>query len=206
MDFLVHDNIENYNKRYIYNGIENTRLDIEQIYIPESGAFWFRTNYDIIERNVNLQKRYLHIHAGLTQFENMQFDKEPHTVKRTEILYNPKSKCIEIKRPKRFFRSEIIFKKKCLYSGIKLPERPVIVLGNIMYDMSKQCIHFILNYYPQGKGLKFHWEDEEEPANMEQRMKVEILEEKIEEKELFLKTLRASEAIREENNKDIVTS
>lgn len=201
MDFFVHDNIENYNKSHTYNGIENTRLDVEQIYIPESQAFWFRTNYNIIERNVNLQKRYLHIHAGLTQFENMQFDKEPYVVKRTELLYNPQDRCIEIKRPKRFFRSEIIFKKKCLYSGIKLPERPITILGNIMYDMSKQYMHFILNYYPQGKGLKFHWELEEEPATMEQRMKVEILEEKIDEKEqqkLFQDTLRASEAIREE--------
>lgn len=183
MEFFVYSNIETYNNRFPFNGVENTRLSVDQLYIPESGAFWFKTNYKTIERNVNLQKQYLHIHAGLTQFENMQFDKEPHIVKRTELFYNPKTESIEIKIPKRFFRNKIILKKRCKYIGSKLPERPIIVLGDIIYDMSAQQIHFILNYFPQGKNLKFHWEEEYEEPTMEQRMKVAELEDKISELE-----------------------
>jgi len=179
MDFYIHDNIETYNKRYTYNGLEQTRLDVTEIYIPESGAFWFKTDWKMIENNVNLQNRYLHIHEGLTQFVKMQFDIEPHKVKRTELSYNPENKCIEINIPKRFFGKNNIFKKKCLYKGIALPKRPVTILGNVMYNMDKREIHFVLNYYPQGQGLKFHFEEEDEPATMEQKMKIEELEEKI---------------------------
>jgi len=67
--------------------------------------------------------------------------------------------------------------KKCLYWGTQLPKRPVTILGNIIYDMSKLCMYFILNYYPQGKGLKFHWEIEEEPPTMENRVKTELANE-----------------------------
>lgn len=179
MEFYVHDNIENYNNRYKYNGFEKTRLDVSDIYIPETRAFWFKTNYNVVETNINLNKPYLHIHAGLTQFENMQFDLNPHIVKRTELYYNPLTKSVEVKIPKRFFRSEILFKKRAVYSGTKLPERPILIMGNIFYDMSKGYIHFILNYYPQKRGFKFHMDDKEEPATMEQKMKVEQLEDDI---------------------------
>ena len=175
MDFFVCDNIETYNKRFEFNGIDSTRLLIEDIFIPDSGSFWFKTGYDVVERNINLNKKYLHIHSGLTQFEDMQFDTPPHKVMSNQMFYDPKTKSIEVLIPKHIFFTQTIFKKKCLYLGTKEPIRKLAVLGEAMYNMSNQTIYFILNYFPQGT-MKFHWEEEVEPT-MEQRIKTEMLNE-----------------------------
>lgn len=182
MDFYIYDNITTYNNRFPYNGKGDTRLDVTNIYIPETKAFWFTTEQHKEETNINFHKRYLHLHPGMPVVKGMQFDKEPHHALQTEIKYNPKSKCIEIVKAKSFFRKEIIFKKVGTYYGSDLPKKPLIVLGNIFYDDSLKQIHFILSYYPSRKGLKFHFEEDEGPT-MEQRMKVELLEDQIKEVE-----------------------
>ena len=183
MEFYLWDNAETYNNRFPFNGVERTRIDVEDIYIPESGAFWFRTNHNHIEKNVNLNKRYLHLHSGLTQFETMRFDKEPHKVKRSELFYNLDNKNIEIRKPKRFWGYDVIFKKRCTYVGKPIKSKSITILGEILYDMSENSLHFIMNYYDPSNGIKFHWEEEDEPPTMEQRMRVTELEKQIAELE-----------------------
>ena len=183
MEFFVFDNIETYNKRFVFDGFDKTRLYVDQIYIPETSAFWYRTNYQMIEDNVNLHGRYLHLHAGLTQFQNMQFDKEPHPVKRTELFYNHDTRNIEIIIPKRFFRKDTIFKKKVQYIGTELPMKKMSIIGEIIVDVPNQRMNFILNYFPQHKSYKFHWETKEEPSTPEQMAKITELEYKIEQEE-----------------------
>lgn len=182
MDFFVHDNIETYNKRFVFDGFEKTRLFVDQLYIPTTGAFWYRTNYKVIEDNVSLHGKYLHLHAGLTQFHNMQFDEEPHAVQRTELFFNPDTKTVEIIIPKKWWKKETIFKKKAAYLGTKLPDRKITVLGDIILDIPHEKIHFILNYFPQHKGFKFHWEDEPEPTMDERISKTEIASKLVENK------------------------
>lgn len=187
MEFFVFDNIETYNKRFVFDGFDKTRLYVDQIYIPETGAFWYRTEYSIIEDNVNLHGRYLHLHAGLTQFHKMQFDNEPHAVKRTELFYNPDSKIIEITIPKRFFRKNTIFKKKALYLGTKLPDNKMTIIGEIIVDVPNQRMNFILNYFPQHKNFKFGWELQE-PSIPELMAKEETLKDEVKIAEDQLKT------------------
>jgi len=182
MDFACYDNIYTFNKRVPFNGNLITRIPVIQVEIPETGAFWFETNFQREETNVNMQKPYVHFHPGMVHMKQMQFDKQPHMVRIGEMKYNPKTGSIEIKKSKSFWRKEKILSKKCVYYGSDKPKKEIIILGEIYYDMGMDTMNFILNYFPQYK-RKITFENEPEPPTFEQIAKVELLEEQIKEAE-----------------------
>lgn len=65
MDFFVYDNIYTYNKLHPFSGNINNRLEIEAIDIPENHSFWFYTGMNMVNDNLNVNKRYVHIHPEL---------------------------------------------------------------------------------------------------------------------------------------------
>lgn len=186
MDFFVYDNIYKYNDRVPYDGSPINRLYVSQIQIPKNNAFWFETDYNKEERNVNIHKKYVHFHPGMAHSKNMQFDEIPHVVKQSELKYNPKTKNVEIVIPRSFFRKKTIFKKKCTYYGSEVPKKSIMILGEVIYDMGLDKMNFILNYFPTNK-IRFHTEEYSEPATVEQFARVNELERQISEIEEQLK-------------------
>ncbi len=187
MDFYVYDNIMTYNKLQPFNGLPNTRVEILGIEIPESGAFWFHTEMQQTESNVNLYKRYVHWHPGIGTTNTLRSNDKIHQVKKENMKWNPENKCIEIRNSILPWKKPL-FMKKVKFHGSDVPKKKVAILGMCFYNLSTNSIHFVLDYYSQDKKLKFHWEiDENEPATMEQIIKVEMLEEEIAEKEKLLK-------------------
>ncbi len=178
MDFYVYDNIMTYNKLQPFNGVPNTRIEVVGIELPESGAFWFHTDMQLTESNVNMYKRYVHFHPGIGTTNTMRSNEKIHQVKKEEFKYNPEEKCVEVKTSRLPWKKPI-YKKRVKFYGSELPKKPVSALGIWFYNLSSNSLHFVLDYYTQK--LKFQWEVEEEPATMEQIIKVEMLEEKIEE-------------------------
>ena len=77
MDFYVYDNVYTFNKRNPFSGSINNRLEIKSIDIPENSSFWFYTDMQYMQDNVNLQKRYVHIHPGVGTTNTTRFQKEP---------------------------------------------------------------------------------------------------------------------------------
>jgi len=176
MEFFVYDNIFTFNKHITYNGIPTTRLIIDSIEIPENHSFWFKTEMNHEENNVNLNKRYVHIHPGVGSTNQMRFKKIPFHVSRTNIFYNPEEKRIEIgggwlRKP--------VFAKKCTYYGAELPDRKMNIVGEWYLNFGAQSITFIIDYNTEK--LKFHWEeDDEEPSMAELENKAAELEVKVE--------------------------
>lgn len=172
MDFFIYDNIMTFNKIKPFNGVNNTRVEINRIEIPENNSFWFFTDMEYVVNNVNLQKRYVHIHKGIGSTNDIRFEKTPLLVTRTNLIYNPKEKRIEIKNSILPWKKPI-FMKKCLYHGAKLPSKRMSVIGTWFYDFSSNSIHFIIDYFPQK--IKYHWDMEEEMVTFGQRMRVKEL-------------------------------
>ena len=177
MDFFVYDNVMTYNKLNPFNGVPNNRLEIDHIELPENGSFWFFTDMQLIRDNVNIQQRYVHIHPGIGSTNNARFKKDPHVVKRSEMIYNPQEKRVEVKTSILPWKKPI-FAKICKYYGAELPSKKMTLVGEWYFNFSNKSIHFIIDYMPQK--LKFHWEEEkEESAEFEQLMRVEELEDQI---------------------------
>lgn len=176
MDFYVYDNIMTYNKLQPFNGVPNTRISIIGIEIPESGAFWYHTEMQRTESNVNLYKRYVHFHPGIGTTNTLRSNEKIYQVKKEDVKYNPESKCIEIKTSRLPWKKPI-YKKRVKFYGSQIPKKMTSAIGEWYLNASTNSIHFILDYYTQK--LKFHWEMEEEPATMQQYAQVEELEEKI---------------------------
>jgi len=184
MDFFVYDNIMTYNKLQPFNGIPNTRVEILGIEIPESGAFWFHTEMQLVETNVNMYKRYVHFHPGIGSTNTLRSNDKIYQIKKSDVKWNPKNKCIEI-NPSSLPWKKPVYMKKVRFYGSDIPKKRISVLGIWFYNLSSNSIHFILDYYTQK--LKFHWEiEEDEPATMEQIIKVELLEEQIAEQEKII--------------------
>lgn len=187
MDFFVYDNIYTYNKRNVYNGNPNSRLTVDRIELPENGSFWYFTAMNFEQNNVNIQKRYVHIHPGIGTTNQVHFEKNPFHVKKGDMIYNPKEKALEVKE---HFWSKPLFKKTVTYYGSELPKKKMACIGEWIYDFGNNSIHFIIDYMPQK--IKYSWEDEnEEMAEFEQMMRVEELEEKI---AIAEKAIKAREA------------
>lgn len=187
MDFYVYDNIYTFNKRHPYQGIRNTRLNINQIEIPENHSFWFYTDMNLIVDNVNLQKRYVHIHNGIGTTNTTRFKKTPKNVKRGDIFYNPKEKRVEIKTSILPWKKPI-YAKKCVYYGAEIPKKNITIIGEWFYDHSDKSIHLIIDYNSQK--ISFHWEDKPDDPSMAELLNREAeLEMKIDqaEKELASK-------------------
>jgi len=179
MDFYVYDNIYTYNKHNPFNGVVVSRLVIDSIDIPENHSFWFHTNMEHLQNNVNLNKRYVHIHPGVGTTNQVRFDKEPYHVNRGNINYNPKKKMVEIGGG--LFRKPV-FAKRCIYYGSALPSKKMSIVGEWFYNFSNESIIFIIDYNPQK--IKFHWEDTmDEPSMAEVKTKEAKLELEIEAKE-----------------------
>ena len=182
MDFYVYDNIYTYNKREPFNGVPTSRLKVNSIDIPENHSFWFHTDMNLMRNNVNIQKRYVHIHKGIGSTNEMKFNKEPYHVSRSNMIYNPKEKRIEIgggwmKKP--------MFAKKCIYYGSELPHKKMNIVGEWYYNFGMDSMIFIIDYSPQK--IHFHWEDiEDPPTRAEQLNKIAELEIKIEAKEAVI--------------------
>lgn len=177
MDFFVYDNVMTYNKLNPFNGAPNTRIEVDHIELPENGSFWFFTDMQLVQDNVNIQQRYVHIHPGIGSTNNARFQKPPHTVKRSEIIYNPKTHRVEVKTSILPWKKPI-FAKICKYYGAELPSKKMTLVGEWYFNFGNKSMHFIINYMPQK--LKFHWEEEEEQyAEFEQMMRIEELEEQI---------------------------
>lgn len=179
MDFYVYDNIMTFNKINPSNRPNIDRLIVNRIELPENGSFWFFTDMKLVQENVNIQKRYVHIHPGIGVTNKLRFDKTPKHVKRGDIIYNPKTYRVEIKG--RFPWSKPIYAKKAIrYYGQKPPKKKMTIVGEIIYNHYLNAMHFIIDYFPQG--VKFHWEEEDtdfEPPTFEQIARVEELEYKI---------------------------
>jgi hypothetical protein len=181
MDFYVYDNVYTYNKRHPFSGSRNDRLEISEIDIPENHAFWFYTQMNVVEDNVNVNKRYVHIHPGVGTTNKTRFNKEPFHVTRKDIFYNKEEKRIEIKKSLLPW-SKPIFAKKCLYYGSDLPHKKMTLMGEWYYDFSTNSIHMIIDYNTEM--VKFHWEDDvDEPSRVEQLNKIADLEQQVKEAE-----------------------
>jgi len=183
MDFYVYDNIYTFNKRHPFSGVRNSRLEIKSIDIPENHSFWFYTDMQLLVDNVNLQKRYVHVHPGVGKTNTIRFNKEPFHVDRTNMKYNPSEKRVEIgggmfKKP--------VYAKKCVYYGSEIPNKKMTIVGEWLYDHSDNSIHLIIDFNAQK--IKFHWEDkDDEPSRAEQLSKIAELELKIDLSERLLK-------------------
>ena len=179
MDFIVYDNIYTFNKHRPFNGVEVTRLIVDSIEIPENHSFWFHTNMKLEQNNVNIQKRYVHLHDGIGSTNEMNFKKLPLHVSRSNIIYNPKEKRVEIgggwlRKP--------VFAKKCIYYGSELPHKKMNLVGEWFYDFGVDEIIFIIDYNPQK--IHFHWEDvPDEPTIPELLVKHTRLELEVEKME-----------------------
>jgi len=179
MDFYVYDNIMTFNKRVPYSGAVNTRLEVNNIEIPENGSFWFWTDMLHERDNVNTQKRYVHIHLGVGTTNLVKFKKPSFKVTRSGIIYNPKTRRVEVKNSIIPWKKPL-YAKQCIYYGSELPSKKMHILGTWYFDFGRNCIHFILDYFPQK--LKFHWEEEiDNTPNFEQIARVEELEYQINE-------------------------
>lgn len=183
MDFYVYDNIYTYNKRHPFTGVRNTRLEIKSIDIPENHSFWFYTDMQLMVDNVNLQKRYVHIHPGVGSTNEARFNKEPLHVDRTNMKYSPEDKRVEIGSG---FLKKPVYAKKCIYYGSEAPKKKMTIVGEWFYDHSDNSIHLILDWNSQK--ISFHWEEGyDEPSTAEQLNRIAELELKIELSERLLK-------------------
>ena len=181
MDFYVYDNVYTFNKRNPFSGSINSRLEIKSIDIPENHSFWFYTDMEYMQDNVNLQKRYVHIHPGVGTTNTTRFKKEPNHVSRTNFYYQPKEKRVEV-RNSILPWSKPIFAKKCIYYGSELPHKRMTLMGEWYFDFGNNSIHLIIDYNTQK--IKFHWEEGfDEPSTAEQLTKISELEIKIDEAE-----------------------
>ena len=179
MDFYVYDNVYTYNKHMPFNGVETSRLVVNSIDIPENHSFWFHTDMQLSQNNVNIQKRYVHIHEGIGTTNQMRFKKEPYHASRSNLTYNPKEKRVEIGGG---FLRKPVFAKKCIYYGSELPHKKMSILGEWYYDFGIDSMTFIIDYSPQK--IKFHWEDvPNEPTIPELLIKQTRLEIEVEEME-----------------------
>lgn len=183
MEFIVYDNIYTYNKHQPFNGVPTTRLVCDSIDIPENHSFWYHTNMKMQQNNLNLNKRYVHIHEGVGTSNKTNFKSEPFHAGRGDIKYNPKEKRVEIGGG---FLKKPVFAKKCIYYGTELPSKKMNVVGEWYYNFGIDTMIFILDYNPQK--LKFHWEDNpDDPSRAEQLNKIEELEYEIAQKEYEIK-------------------
>lgn len=177
MDFYVYDNIMTYNKLNPFNGNPNNRLEVSRIELPENGSFWFHTQMNHLDNNVNIQGRYVHLHPGIGTTNKVRFKKDPTVVKRGDMVYNPKTKMIEVDESWKPW-SKPIFAKRGLYHGATI-DKKMTILGEIFFNAGNNSMHFIVDYFDQK--IKFHWEDEEEETNMvELRSKKDELEIRVE--------------------------
>ena len=182
MDFLVYDNIYTFNKHRPFNGVATTRLIVDSIEIPENHSFWFHTDMKMLQNNVNIQKRYVHLHEGIGSTNEMRFKKEAFHVSRSNIIYNPKKKRVEVGGG---FLRKPVFAKKCVYYGSDLPHKKMSLVGEWFYDFGNDEIIFIIDYNPQK--IHFHWEDiPDEPTIAELLTKEHNLEIKIEQAETII--------------------
>lgn len=151
MDFYVFDNDYTYQK--IFPAAHRnplTKIPIEQVAITTKGAFWFETNMNRENHNVNINSPYVHIHKGIRSINQMQFDKDPTFIYMKDVIYNPNLHRIEIYKPGRIWPwSKPIWVKntKGKYYGTEDPLKKIKTLGNWFYDYSNDRIIITLNYY-----------------------------------------------------------
>jgi len=182
MDFYVYDNIYTFNKRNPFTHTVNNGLNINKIEIQKNHSFWFYTDMNHIVDNININKRYVHIHPGIGKTNKPSFDGEPYNVNRSNLYYNPKEKRIEIGGG---FLRKPMFAKKCVYLGSIIPKKKMSILGEWLYDFGQNTVSFILDYNPQK--IKFTWEDiDDEPSRAEQLTKIAKSEIEIKEKEKLI--------------------
>lgn len=179
VDFYVYDNIITFNKRVPFNGVANTRIVINKIDIPQNGSFWFFTDMVMNRENVNIQKRYVHIHKGIGTTNKITFKQEPFVVTRSNFIYNINEKRVEVKNSIWFWKKPL-FAKRCVYYGSEPPTKKLHILGEWFFDFSTNSMHFIIDYFPQK--ITFHWEEEiDETPTFGQLSRVEELEYQINE-------------------------
>lgn len=158
MDFIVYDNIITFNRHIPFNGNSNTRLEVTSAYLTERGSFWFDTDFDKEESNVNIHRAYVHIHPGIISMNQSQFDKPPFPITKENMKYNPKTKHLEIRKSILPF-TKPLWKKRVKYYGSKLPNGKMSVLGTWFFNYYNDAIYFILNYFPE-YSLKFVYEED----------------------------------------------
>ncbi|WP_428323681.1 hypothetical protein [Nitrosopumilus sp.] len=162
MDFHVYDNIYKYKRMYptTHHYPEN-HYPIKRIAITEENSFWFETDMKMEDHNVNVNKRYLHLHQGIKSIAKMQFDKEPRFIDtQSDVIYDPKDNCIKIFKPGRIWP----WSKPIFIKGIKgrsyftsKPLKKMKAKGEWIFDHPNQTVHIMLDYYPGNRGN--HWSD-----------------------------------------------
>ena len=159
MEFFVYNNIHDLDNRIPKN--EHNRIDVKKVLIfKKNNVFWFETDYDFHESHVNVNKPFLHIHKGITSLNDMKFNEDPFIA--DKIIYNPKSRCIEIKDSIWPWKKPIYWKKS-EHIGI-LPEKKTKVEA-ILFNHSKKHMYFILNFFPM---VSIYDLDEEELSMLDQ--------------------------------------
>lgn len=151
MDFYVFDNIYTYDKLFSSaRSADLGHLEIKQIVITEKGAFWFETDMNREDHNVNVNRPYLHLHKGIHSLSQMQFKKEPYFIHMKDIIYNPIKKEIQIYKPGGIWPwSKPIFVKHVVgkYYGMEIPVKPIKTRGKWIFDHGEQRISVILDYF-----------------------------------------------------------
>ena len=141
--FFIYDTFDRYNKHVPYNGNPLSRIPIDEVVLPENGAFWFYTGITKELENIDLDSFYVHLFPGITSTAKKTFNKEPVIVTHDMMKYNPKTKLLEVRNSKWPF-SKPIWTKNCTYYGDKLT-KPVSALGRWYFDSYTENIYFILS-------------------------------------------------------------
>tara|TARA_R110002126_G_scaffold239608_2_gene382942 strand:+ start:1835 stop:2416 length:582 start_codon:yes stop_codon:yes gene_type:complete len=178
MDFYIYDNIMTFNKLKPNNSLTPSIYEVSRIELPKNNSFWFFTDMNLHVDNVNLQKKYVHIHPGIGSTNEFTFENNTVVVTKSNLKYDPKNKRVEVKDSVLPW-SKPIFMKKCLFHGASLPNKKISVAGGWLYDFPTNSMHFIIDYFSQK--IQYYWEDEkgEDMATPEQVLRVKELEKEI---------------------------
>lgn len=153
MQFVIYDNESTYDKmhpsRHMY---PETDLSIKQIAITPWNSFWFETDFEKEDHNVNINAPYVHLHKGIKSLNSMQFDNDPYYIDLKSAIYDPKKRQLLIYKPNTIMWNpwkKPLFVKNVRhnYYGSELPLKPTKTLGKWKFDYSQNSIHIILDYY-----------------------------------------------------------
>ena len=154
-EFKVYDNMETFNKHNIDDGKKETRLTVKDMWIkPPHNAFWFSTDMNREERNVDIYAAHLHLHIGtFLPSDRLQYDDKklvPILVLHNWMWYDPKIKALHV-RNSIFPWKEPLWTKHTKYYGSEIPVKKCRVLGKCIFNYHTEEISFILNLYPSRK-------------------------------------------------------
>lgn len=177
MDFYIYDNLTTLMKMHPYiDEDKDTLIPVHEIMLTPSNAFWFSTQWERKESNVNVNAPYVHVHNNNVNLSTAQFNGELY--RNAKVKYNPKLKTIEIK--KSWFRKPAWFKKVTGHYYGSMDPTKTIAVRTAFYNYTSNTMYLILDYYPAyNKPVKWDIIHDEEPATKAQIEYAAELERKI---------------------------